>query len=118
MPTEERGLGSRSTQQVGTGRRLGNLRTPISVQKLQTALHAKAKEDPSYRFYLLYDTEATGVEQWLGELAEPHRLRRWLRKKHKVQGKWEKRYSNQYLYDELGLINLPRRTHDLPWAKA
>ena len=47
-----------------------------------------------------------------------HRLRRWLCKKNKVQGKGEKRYTNQYLYDELGLINLPRRTHDLPWAKA
>jgi len=55
MPIEERGLGSGSTQQVGRGRRLGNLRTPISVQKLQTALHAKAKEEPGYRFYLLYD---------------------------------------------------------------
>lgn len=84
---------------------MGNLRTPISVQKLQTALHAKAKEEPSYRFYLLYDKiyrqdvlehayrsckankgaagvdrvrfediEATGEEQWLGELAE--RLRK------------------------------------------
>jgi len=55
MPIEERGLGSRSAQQVGRGRRLGNLRTPNSVQKLQTALHAKAKEEPGYRFYLLYD---------------------------------------------------------------
>jgi group II intron reverse transcriptase/maturase len=34
---------------------LGNLATPPSVQKLQTALHAKAKEDPSFRFYALYD---------------------------------------------------------------
>jgi len=34
---------------------LGNLQTPISVQKLQTALHAKAKEEPGCRFYLLYD---------------------------------------------------------------
>jgi len=34
---------------------LGNLRTPESVQKLQTALHAKAKGEPEYRFYLLYD---------------------------------------------------------------
>ena len=32
-----------------------SLRTPESVQKLQTALHAKAKEKPSYRFYALYD---------------------------------------------------------------
>jgi hypothetical protein len=28
---------------------------PPKVQKLQTALHAKAKESPSYRFYRLYD---------------------------------------------------------------
>ena len=34
---------------------MGNLSTPPSVQKLQTALHAKAKEDPSFRFYALYD---------------------------------------------------------------
>jgi hypothetical protein len=34
---------------------LGNLATPKSVQKLQTALHAKAKSAPSYRFYTLYD---------------------------------------------------------------
>jgi hypothetical protein len=35
--------------------RLGNLETPSSVRKLQTALHAKAKAEPEYRFYLLYD---------------------------------------------------------------
>src|SRR3954463_9923460 len=35
--------------------RLGNLSTPTSVQKLQTALHAKAKAEPGYRFYALYD---------------------------------------------------------------
>jgi RNA-directed DNA polymerase len=35
--------------------RLGNLSTPKSVQKLQTALHAKAKAEPGYRFYALYD---------------------------------------------------------------
>jgi len=46
------------------------------------------------------------------------RLRRWLCKKHKVEGKGLKRYPDQYLYQKLGLINLPRRTHDLPWAKA
>jgi RNA-directed DNA polymerase len=34
---------------------LGNLTTPKSVQKLQMALHAKAKAEAGYRFYALYD---------------------------------------------------------------
>jgi group II intron reverse transcriptase/maturase len=101
MPMEGRGLGSKPIQQVGKERRLGNLQTPASVQKLQTVLHAKAKEEPEFRFYLLYDKiyrrdvldhayrsckankgaagvdgesfeaiEAYGEERWLGELAE------------------------------------------------
>lgn len=45
------------------------------------------------------------------------RLRRWLCGKHKVENTG-KRYSDQYLYEELGLINLPGRTRNLPWAKA
>ncbi|MFA5866163.1 MAG: hypothetical protein WC975_15935 [Phycisphaerae bacterium] len=32
-----------------------SLEPPQSVRKLQTALHAKAKGSPEYRFYLLYD---------------------------------------------------------------
>ena len=34
---------------------MGNLSTPMSVQKLQVALHAKAKSEAGYRFYALYD---------------------------------------------------------------
>ena len=34
---------------------MGDLSTPKSVQKLQTALHAKAKTQAGYRFYALYD---------------------------------------------------------------
>ena len=33
----------------------GSLRAPDSVRKLQTALHAKAKGSPDFRFYSLSD---------------------------------------------------------------
>src|SRR5271169_654227 len=55
MPVEGRGLSSGLTQHVVRERRLGNLATPASVQKLQTALHAKAKTEAGFRFYALYD---------------------------------------------------------------
>jgi RNA-directed DNA polymerase len=55
MPVEGRDLSSRRTQYVVRTWRLGNLSTPKSVQKLQTALHAKAKAEAGYRFYTLYD---------------------------------------------------------------
>jgi group II intron reverse transcriptase/maturase len=47
-----------------------------------------------------------------------YRLRQWLRHKHKRRGREAKRYSDEHLYDTLGLVCLPRRTRDLPWAKA
>jgi RNA-directed DNA polymerase len=52
---EGRSLGSVSTQEVARDGRLGNLSTPLNVQKLQAALHAKAKSSDRYRFYALYD---------------------------------------------------------------
>lgn len=55
MLVEGRGLSSGQTQYVARAWRLGNLSTPISVQKLQMALHAKAKAEAGYRFYALYD---------------------------------------------------------------
>jgi hypothetical protein len=39
---------------------LGKLSTPKNVQKLQTALHAKAKAEAGYRFYALYDKISRG----------------------------------------------------------
>ena len=46
------------------------------------------------------------------------RLRRWLRKKHKVRGRGVKRFSDDYLHEDLGLVRLAPRTRDLPWANA
>ena len=46
MPVEGRGLSSRQTQDAGRTRRLGDLATPKSAQKLQTALHAKGDLPP------------------------------------------------------------------------
>jgi RNA-directed DNA polymerase len=47
-----------------------------------------------------------------------NRLRRWLRKKHKLPGKGYSRYPDGYLYDVLGLVRLPERTRNFPWVKA
>jgi group II intron reverse transcriptase/maturase len=87
---------------------LGNLSIPLSVQKLQTALQTKAKENPGLRFYSLYDKvcredvlqfaylccksnggaagvdgqefsdiESYGREQWLGELVQELREKKY-----------------------------------------
>jgi hypothetical protein len=45
---------------------LGDLATPKSVQKLQTALHAKAKAEAGYRFYALYDKISRDGDQPIG----------------------------------------------------
>ena len=47
-----------------------------------------------------------------------HRLRQWLRRKHKVSGSGTKRYPDEYLYESLGLIQLRKKPQNLPWAKA
>jgi RNA-directed DNA polymerase len=75
---------------------LGDLSTPDSVQKLQTALHAKAKAEPGYRFYALYDKisredilahayaqcrsnkGAPGVDRQDFEAVEAYGVERWL----------------------------------------
>jgi len=46
------------------------------------------------------------------------RLRQWLCRKHKLEGKGTHQYSDAYLYDVLGLVRLSQRTANFPWAKA
>src|SRR3981189_1817766 len=73
-----------------------DLSTPNSVQKLQKALHAKAKAEPGYRFYALYDKigredilahayaqcrsnkGAPGVDRQDFEAIEAYGVERWL----------------------------------------
>lgn len=47
-----------------------------------------------------------------------YRLRRWLCKKHQMQGLGTVRYPDVYLYRDLGLIRLEGRPRSIPWAKA
>src|SRR6201988_1963767 len=56
MPVEGRDLSWKQTQEVTkTEGLVMSLATPESVQKLQTALHDKAKKSPDFRFYALHD---------------------------------------------------------------
>jgi len=47
-----------------------------------------------------------------------YRLRQWLCRKHKVQGRGTSRFPNQYLHRQLGLTQLQARTRNFPWANA
>ena len=57
MPAEGRGPDLRQARKVMRSRRLANgPATPLErVQKLQTSLQAKAKAEPAFRFYSLWD---------------------------------------------------------------
>ena len=77
-----------------------SLTPPEKVRKLQQTLHEKAKEQPTYRFYALYD-----------KLYRMDVLRHsWaVCRKHKRPGRGTKPYSFQYLTSELGLVTLQHR---------
>jgi group II intron reverse transcriptase/maturase len=46
------------------------------------------------------------------------RLRQWLCKKHKVRGSGTSRYPDNYLYQELGMVQLCAKRQTFPWATA
>jgi RNA-directed DNA polymerase len=97
MPVEGRNLSWKSTQEVTkTEGLVMSLATPESVQKLQAALHDKAKKSPDFRFYALYDKVfrkdvltfayecckanggAAGVDNQTFEEIEAYGAERWL----------------------------------------
>jgi RNA-directed DNA polymerase len=47
-----------------------------------------------------------------------HRLRQWLRGKHKLKSRGTTRFPDQYLHDVLGLVRLSDLPKTFPWAKA
>jgi hypothetical protein len=92
-----RSLSWKQTQEVTKTEGLAmSLATPESVQKLQTALHDKAKRSPDLRFYVLYDKVyrrdvlsfaykcskandgAAGVDNQTFEDIEAYGVERWL----------------------------------------
>jgi hypothetical protein len=117
-----------------TGRAyLGTRPSTKSVQQMLRSIHEQTARS---RTLLTADEVVLGLNRalkgWanyfqLGAVSEAYRLleryttsrlRRWLRSKHKVSGAVTRRYSDEYLHKELGLVYLPELTRNLPWAKA
>ena len=85
----------------------------ISAEKLVRRLNFKLSGWANY-FHL-------GPVSKAYQIVDAHtnyRLRQWLCRKHRVNGKGIIRYPDQYLYETLRLVRLPGLTRNLPWAKA
>ena len=87
-----------------------SLSTLPKVQKLQDALHAKAKGSPNWANW----RNADGAVDYHAV----RRLRQWLCQKHKVRGAGLSRFSAESLYLELRLVRLRWIKRNFPWANA
>ena len=96
-----------------------SLATPPKVEKLQAALHTKAKKSPNYRQWLRELAEALRVSKAYHAVDQHvrRRLRQWLCVKHKVPGSGTSRFPDAYLHQNLGLVCLSVRTRNFSWAK-
>ena len=94
---------------VETARRMLLLEADVVVERLNRKLTGWANYfclGPVSKSYRALNAHVT------------HRLRWWLRHKHKVSGNGKTRFPNQYLHERLGLVYLPALTRKLPWAHA
>jgi hypothetical protein len=112
-----------------------SLTTPSKIRELQIKLYRKAKNEPEYRFYMLYDKiyredillhayerarankGAPGVDGQSFEQIESAGLGEWLtgirevlRRRHKVPSRGTTRFSDDVVFGELGVFQL-RRVH-------
>jgi RNA-directed DNA polymerase len=92
-----------------THRRFTSLETDVLVGRLNRQLRGWAnyfRLGPVSKAYRAVDRHVT------------NRLRQWLCAKHKQPGRGYSRFSDEYLTETLGLVRLPKLTHNYPWAKA
>lgn len=107
---------------------LGTRPSRKSISRICRTVHAETER----RYLLLEEKEVVArlnrkIGGWanyfrLGPVSKAYRavdryakerLRRWLRKKHGKSGRGYARYPDEFLYKELGLINLPMLRRDL-----
>ena len=90
-----------------TGRNTTLLDATVLVERLNRKLRGWAnyfRLGPVSHAYRAVDSHVT------------NRLRQWLCAKHKTPGRGTTRFSDEYLYQTLGLIRLPVLTRNFPWA--
>ena len=78
---------------------------------------SQSEESPDFRFFWSGGSENGRNHRGVDAHAQ-HRLRQWLRAKHKVRGQGFARFPDRVLYRDLGLIRVQGRPRIYPWANA